>query len=139
MAETGVARTLDTTPEALWECVRRFGDLSWIPGDLQVEVRGEGVGQVRIVDRPHGAVHERLTSLDDAARTLTYTVPIGNPFPVTDYEATITVSDDAGKGRIAWWCRFECDPASEEEIATGLQKRYRGMIGWIGKHLSEAR
>jgi len=139
MPETGVARTLDTTPEALWECVRNFGDLRWIPGDLEVEVRGEGVGQVRIVHRPHGAVHERLTSLDDAARTLTYTVPIGNPFPVSDYEATIAVSDDAGKGRIAWWCRFASDPASEAEIAAGLQKRYRGMMRLIEKHLRGAR
>ena len=139
MAETGVARTLDTTADALWECVRDFGDLRWIPGDLQVEVRGEGVGQVRIVDRPHGAVHERLTSLDDAARTLTYTVPIGNPFPVSDYEATITVSDDGGRGRIAWSCRFASDPAREEEIAAGLQKRYRHMMRWIEAHLREVR
>jgi hypothetical protein len=139
MPETGVARTLYTTPDTLWKCVRAFGDLSWIPGDLDVRVEGEGVGQVRIIARPHGAVHERLTSLDDAARTLTYTVPIGNPFSVTDYEATITISEDDGKGRIAWWCRFESDAASEEEIAKGVQERYRQMIRLIETHLRERR
>ena len=70
------------------------------PADLKVEVRGEGVGQVRIIDLPYGTVHEQLTSLDDDARSLTYIVPAGNPVPVTGYEARMTVSDDAGKGRL---------------------------------------
>jgi len=97
MATTQVIRTLDTTTDALWRCARAFGDLSWAPGDLKVEVRGEGVGQVRIIDRPHGKICEQLTSLDDDARSLTYIVPAGNPVPVTDYEARMTVSDDGGR------------------------------------------
>jgi hypothetical protein len=54
MAKTEVTRTLDTTPDALWRCVRAFGELPWAPRDLQVENRGDGVGQVRIVDLPSG-------------------------------------------------------------------------------------
>jgi hypothetical protein len=137
MAETHVTRTLDTSPDALWRCVRAFGDLRWIPGGVKAETRGEGVGQERIVDRPHGAVRERLTSLDDGARTLTYTVLEGMPLPVSDYEATMTVSDDGGRGRLSWSGRFEPDGASEEEVARGLQKRYRAMMGWIEAHLRE--
>lgn len=127
MAKLDVSRTLDATPEALWACVRAFGDLRWA-GNVQVEIRGEGVGQVRIVDRPYGQVHERLTSLDDAARTLTYTVPVGLPFPVRDYEARMTVSEDGGRGRLSWSCRFEPDGASEEEIARGIEKKFLGAM-----------
>ena len=136
MATTQVTRTLDTTPDALWRCVRAFGDLSWVPGDLKVEVRGQGVGQVRIVDLPNGKVHEQLTSLDDDARSLTYIVPAGNPVPVTDYQARMTVSDDAGKGRITWSCVFEPDGVSEEEAARDIARRYSAVIKLIEAYLT---
>lgn len=136
MATARVARTLDTTPDALWRCVRAFGDLSWVPGNPVFEVRGEGVGQLRIIERPHGVVHEQLTSLDDDARTLTYVVPVGNPVPVTDYEARMTVSDDGGKGRLTWSCRFEPDGVSEREAAADLERRYRGAIAAMEHHLA---
>jgi hypothetical protein len=135
MATTQVTRTLDTTPDALWRCVRAFGDLSWARGDLKVEVRGQGVGQVRIIDLPSGKVHEQLTSLDDDARSLTYIAPAGNPVPVTDYEARMTVSDDAGKGRLTWSCVFEPEGVSEEEAARDIRGRYGAVIKAIEAHL----
>ena len=136
MATTQVTRTLDTTPDALWRCVRAFGDLSWAPGDLKVEVRGQGVGQVRIIDLPSGKIHEQLTSLDDDARSLTYIAPVGNPVPVTDYEARMTVSEDAGKGRLTWSCVFEPKGVSEEEAARDLQRRYTAVIKAIEAYLT---
>jgi|SRR6516164_9795638 hypothetical protein len=136
MATTQVTRTLDTTPEVLWRCVRAFGDLSWGPRDLKVEIRGEGVGQVRIIDLPHGKVHEQLTSLDDDARSLTYIVPAGNPVPVTNYEARMTVSDDGAKGRLTWSCVFEPDGVTEEEAAHDIRQRYTGVIKLIEAYLT---
>ena len=136
MATTQVTRTLDTTPDDLWRCVRAFGELPWAPRSLKVEIRGEGVGQVRIVDLPSGKVHEQLTSLDDDARSLTYVVPAGNPVPVTDYEARITVSDDAGKGRLTWSCVFEPQGVGEEEAARDLQQRYSAVIKAIEAYLT---
>ena len=139
MPTTEVSRTLAVPTDALWGLVRAFGDLSWVPGDPKVEIRGEGVGQVRIIDQPYGQVHEQLTSLDDEARSLTDVVPQGNPVPVTDYEARITVRDDGGKGRLTWWCRFEpdgvSDGVSEEEAARDFERRYRGAIQVIEGHL----
>jgi hypothetical protein len=135
MATMQVTRTLDTTPDALWACVRAFGDLPWAPG-VKVEVRGQGVGQVRIIERRSGKIHERLTSLDDDARSLTYVVPAGNPVPVTGYEARMTVSDDAGKGRLTWSCVFEPDGATEEEAARDLRQRYDAVITAIEAYLT---
>jgi mxaD protein len=137
MPTTEVTRTLEAPAEAVWRLVRAFGDLSWVPGDPKVEVRGEGVGQVRIIDRPYGQVHEQLTSLDDDARTLTYTVPRGNPVPVKEYEARMTVRDDGGKGRLVWSCRFEPDGVSEEEAARDIERRYRGVIRVIEAYLTK--
>ena len=136
MATTQVTRTLDTTPDALWRCVRAFGDLPWAPRDLKIEVRGEGVGQMRIIDRRHGRIYEQLTSLDDDARSLTYIVPAGNPVPVTDYEARMTVSDDGGKGRLTWSCVFEPDGVTEEEAARDLRARYTAVINAIEAYLT---
>lgn len=138
MARAEVSASLDATPTALWGCVRAFGDLSWIPGDPKVEIRGNGVGQIRIIARPHGEVHEQLTSLDDEARSLTYVVPAGNPVPVTDYEARMTVTDDAGRGRLTWSCVFAPDGVSESEAAQDLQRRFRGAIRLIEAHLKDA-
>lgn len=135
MAATEISRTLDTTPDALWRCVRAFGDLPWAPRDLKIEIRGEGVGQTRIVALPSGKVHEQLTSLDDEARSLTYIVPEGNPVPVTGYEARMTVSDDAGKGRLTWSCVFEPVGVSEEEAANDLRRRYSAVIRAIEAYL----
>jgi hypothetical protein len=136
MATTQVTRTLDTTPDALWRCVRAFGDLPWAPADLKIEVRGEGVGQVRIIDRRSGKIHEQLTSLDDDARSLTYIVPAGNPVPVTGYEARMTVSDDTGRGRLTWSCVFEPDGVTEEEAARDIQRRYGAVIKAIEAYLT---
>jgi hypothetical protein len=137
MLELDVSRTLDTTPDLLWSCVRAFGDVPWIPGGENAEIRGEGVGQVRIFDRPSGKIHERLTSLDDDARTLTYTIPEGMPFPVTDYEATMVVGDDGGRGRLSWSCRFEPDGVSGDEIARDIEKKFSVLIGRIENHLKQ--
>jgi len=136
MAVTQVARTIDTTADTLWRCVRAFGDVPWAGGGLKIEVRGEGVGQVRIIDLPAGRVHEQLTSLDDQARSLTYVTPVGNPVPVTKYEARMTVTDDHGKGRLTWSCTFEPDGVSESEAARDLQRRYDAAIRAIEAYLS---
>lgn len=135
MATTAISRTLDTTPNALWRCVRAFGELPWAPRNLKIEIRGQGVGQTRIIDLPSGQVHEQLTSLDDDARSLTYIVAEGNPVPVTGYKARMTVSDDGGKGRLTWSCVFEPDGVSEEEAAGDLRRRYSAVIRAIEAYL----
>jgi hypothetical protein len=138
MAEAQVARTLDVSPDALWPCVRAFGDVPWIPGGSHAEIRGEGVGQLRIFERPHGQIHEQLSSLDDRTRTLTYTIPQGMPFPVTDYEAQMRVDDDAGKGRLSWSCRFEPVGADAEAIAKTLQSRFSALMDRLEARLKDS-
>ena len=131
MGETNVTRTLDTDPETLWSLVRAFSDVAWMPGGESAEIRGEGIGQVRIFDGPNGKVYEHLAARDDGARSLTYTIPEGVPFPVTGYRATMVVSDDGGKGRLSWTCEFEPDGVSEAEAAGAIEQMYGVMFGWI--------
>ena len=136
MAEVTVTRTLDVTPDALWRLVSDFADVSWLPGGgAGAEFEGTGPGMVRIFRGPDGAIREQLESVDEAARTVTYTIPVGVPFPVTDYRATMQVSDDAGRARLAWSCRFEPDGAAEQEAGQAIETMFGVMMGWIEERL----
>ena len=131
MAQTNVTRTLDASPDELWAVVRAFDKVSWIPGGENAEIRGEGIGQLRIFQGPDGKVHEQLEARDDAARSLTYSIPEGVPFPVTGYQATMLVTDDGGKGRLSWSCQYEPDGVSEEEASKAIDTMYGVMLGWV--------
>ena len=132
MAEVTITKTLDTSPDVFWTHVRNFGDLGWMPGGgAGTEVRGEGVGQVRILKGPDGEIHERLEAVDEAGRSISYTIPIGLPFPATDYYATVVVGDEAGKAHVSWTCRFEPDGAPEEEVSAAVRGAIEMLIGWI--------
>lgn len=135
MATAEATRRFEVTADALWRCVRAFGDLSWVPGDPKLEVRGDGVGQIRVIEGPHGSVHE--PSLDEDARSLTYVAPVGNPVPVSDYEARMTVTEDGGRGRLTWSCRFEPDGVNEEEAARDLERRYTGAMTVMEAYLKK--
>ncbi len=138
MAETNVTRTLDANPEALWAVVRAFDNVSWIPGGEDAEIRGEGIGQVRIFQGPESKVHEHLEARDDDSRSLTYTIPEGVPFPVTGYRATMLVTDDGGRGRLSWTCEFEPDGVTEQEASKAIEAMYGVMLGWIEDLLKKA-
>lgn len=131
MAKTNVTRTLDASPDDLWAVVRAFDDVRWIPGGEDAEIRGTGVGQVRIFQGPDGKIHEQLEARDDEARSLTYSIPEGVPFPVTGYRATMLVTDDGGKGRLSWSCQYEPDGVPEEEAGKAIDTMYGAMIGWV--------
>jgi len=137
MPEAQVTRTTRADPDALWRVVRAFGDVRWIPGGENAEVRGEGPGQVRVLQGPTGPIEEILESVDDATRTLVYTIPHNVPFPVTGYRSTMRVEDDDGRGRLRWTCSFEPEGASEQEAAQAIETMYGVMIGWIEDQIAK--
>ena len=131
MPTVTVTRTLSAPTDRVWQVVRDFGDVRWIPGGENGEIRGKGPGMVRIFAGPNGKIREYLESVDDAKKTLVYTIPENPPFPVTGYRATMVVSDDNGKGELAWTCEFEPQGASAEEAGKAIETMYGVMIGWI--------
>lgn len=131
MATINVTRTLRAPTARVWEVVRAFGDVRWIPGGENGEIRGSGPGMVRIFAGPDGKIHEYLESVDDATKTLVYTIPENPPFPVTGYRATMRVSDDGGNGRLSWTCEFAPAGASEGDAGKAIETMYGVMIGWI--------
>jgi hypothetical protein len=51
----------------------------------------------------------------------------------------MAVTDDGGRGRLSWSCRFEPDDgASKEEIVQLLRRSYDAMMDLIEEHLNKA-
>jgi hypothetical protein len=129
--------TINASAEAVWETISRFGGLEeFIPAVASCSLEGSGVGAMRsLALQDGGMVHERLETLDEAARTLQYSIT-ESPLPFTDYLATMQVRD-AGSGQceIEWSSTFEPDGVSEAEAVEMLQGIYRGGIEGLEKML----
>jgi len=133
MVEVRVEGEIAVTADRVWKIVQDFGDVSWIKGVTRVETKGQGVGMERLIyagDAP--AVREVLESCDPAAKRIGYTIPEGNPLPVKNYHATVTVGDaGAGKTRLQWACRCEPNGVSEEQAEGALKGMYGVLIDWV--------
>ena len=129
-----VKQALDVPADEIWQLVSRFGDTSWMPAGTQVRLEGNGPGMKRFINAgPGKVIQERLESIDAAARTLVYTIPVNVPFPVTDYRATMRVTQSGAGCELEWSASFTpAGGAPEAEIAKGIEGMYGLMIGWIG-------
>ena len=137
MGQTTVKEEVGVSADALWELVRDFGNVPWIPGGDEATVEGAGVGMVRAL--MGGAVRERLESIDEAEKQLGYTIDEGLPVPATDYHATMTVeSAGADRAVLTWSCTWEPKGATEAEVGAQFEGLYTTMIGWIREHLGAA-
>ena len=139
MAKVTVERTLAVPADALWELVRDFGNVSWMPGGSDIaRIEGEGIGMFRIMSNPAGSdVHERLDAVNESGRSIQYSIAEGVPFPVTGYAATMVVSDDGGKGHLCWGCEFQPDGVTEAEASAAIEQMYGVMMGWIEETASK--
>ncbi|MCD2186735.1 SRPBCC family protein [Actinomycetospora soli] len=110
--------------EKVWAQLRAFNDLpSWHPAlshsELVEGVDGQ-VGAVRRLTMAAGGdpFDERLITLDDTIRSLTYTFAGANPFGVRRYLSTVRVCPvtDTGETFVEWFAEYDADAAQEEEL-----------------------
>jgi hypothetical protein len=98
----------------VWAYLRDFGNVEeWLPGITTCEIEDGGTlapGAVRRIEGAGGVFRERLLSLDDAERSLTYEI-LECPLPVRDYRATCRVAPvtDTGEAFVEWYASFEAD------------------------------
>jgi hypothetical protein len=132
-----ITRDYNFPASAVWGVLGNFGDLSWADNP-PVEVIGSGPGMIRRLRMPGLApIDEQLESLDNANRTLAYTIPRGLPMPVKDYRAVIRVEDTgAGTSRVRWNATAVPDGVSAEQAAQIIEGAYGQMLGWLNDRLA---
>jgi hypothetical protein len=132
MSNAAVEREVAAPPAEVWAVLRDFGNIAWIPVAGQVDVEGDGPGMRRHIHGggPGEPVVERLISLDDATRTIEYTIDENNPLPVTTYVGRVSVNDCDGGSMIRWTAAFE--PAGDEnESAAVVGMMLDALTGWL--------
>jgi len=123
--------------ERLWKVVADFGALAdwWPAGTLEkVEVEGQGVGMVRSIHTIVGIVlHEKLESLDDAARTLELSIVGDLPVGMEEYHATGSVREDGASGcRLVWEGHYKVPSEEAEAGARGfIEGAYGAMFSGL--------
>jgi carbon monoxide dehydrogenase subunit G len=99
MADGKAEVSIDKNPDDVWKLVREFGGLqTWMPGVESCVVDGD----IRTIGLMGIEIQEKLRSLDDTARTISYSVvesPMGN---LESHLATITVTPEGGGSHVTW-------------------------------------
>lgn len=133
MAEVYASDTISGHPDKIWETIRNFGALdTWHPAVATCEIEnGQSATEVGCVRRMQthdgGVIRERLLSLSDPARELSYCI-LESPLPLKDYVAKVAIRNVTRKKAtfIEWSCTFTCDPAVEGELTDLLTNALYG-------------
>ncbi len=135
MAVVKVSGEIAVSADKLWAVVRDFGNVGWIPGAGNVKLQGSGPGMIRFLGAKH-EIHEQLEKVDEAGRSIVYSIPVGIPFPVTGYRSTMKVSDAGpGRARLDWSAEIEPKGVPEAQAVGIIDGMYKTMIGWISDYL----
>jgi hypothetical protein len=135
MSNVSMKTTLNASADAVWTTVRDFGGVRKFVASLaRCRVEGSGVGATRTVGFEGGGdIVERLESLDDAKRTLTYSIVKGE-LPFENYLSTMAVRD-LGRGRceLAWSSTFEPQGAPEADVKAMIEGVYSDGFAGLKK------
>lgn len=134
--EVSVTGTINAPADNVWESVRDFGGCdTYSPLVARCTVAGAGVGAIRTVYGPNGdQMREQLLSLDDATRTVRYTI-VDVDTPWRQYVSTMRVHDDGAGGSVLVWAGT-CEPAMPEADARRILEYVygEGLAGLKQKH-----
>jgi carbon monoxide dehydrogenase subunit G len=99
MAEGKAEVTIDRSPDEVWKLLREFGGLdAWMPGVDSCVVAGD----VRTIGTMGIEIKEQLRNLDDAGRTISYSVVESPMSNLESHLATITVEPEGSGSHLTW-------------------------------------
>ncbi|MEX0647488.1 MAG: SRPBCC family protein [Balneolaceae bacterium] len=129
---------IDMPAEKVWETVRNFGALDeYVEAIASCKVEGSGVGSVRILTlQDGGEVHEKLQSLDDEKRLLTYSI-LSSPLPIRNYTSKMQVKVLSDKqSEFIWSSEFDVQDAPEQELKEAFKDLYSTGVQGLQKKFS---
>lgn len=136
---------IEASADDVWALLRDFGGLAaWHPALDTCEIEpgppSPQPGAVRRLTNQAGTFRERLLSVDDAARSLSYEF-LESPFPVRRYVSTVRVAPvtDTGHAFAEWWAEFDADGGDEQQLTDTFAKGvFGGGLRAIADRLSGA-
>ena len=135
-----VQRDFDHPADRVWNILGNFADIGWCVGIERVELLGSGPGMTRRIFMPGlpAPIEEVLESIAVAGRRFSYSIPRGNPMPVSDYLASVRLEDlGGGRCRVHWSATGNATGISGEQAAGILGDTYSMMLGWLGDALAK--
>jgi len=125
MGSGKAAIDIDRSADDVWAVVGDFGGIAgWMPGMESCRVEGEN----RILETMGMTITERLVSIDDAGRALTYAIADGAP--VESHEAVITVNPSGNGSHVTWVVE-----ATPDEMADLMATIYQQALDALKAHL----
>jgi len=135
VGQISVNVTIAAPAEDVWQSVKDFGAVDrWAPNIANLEMSGSGVGALRTaMFKDGGKVVERLESLSDTSRSLTYAI-LETPLPMEGCVSSITVKDLGPRGcEVEWYSTFGAKGSPESEVAKILEKIYRVALARLAR------
>jgi hypothetical protein len=112
----------------VWDLVADFGgfvEMLVSPRNGEVHTHGAGVGMTRTVRVDGAHLVERLDEIDGQSWRTRYSMLVTGPFPVVDYQATISLNPlGENRCRLDWVGSFHPDGASESDAAAAVRAVY---------------
>jgi carbon monoxide dehydrogenase subunit G len=103
-------------PDKVWALMGDFGGIgTWMPGIDACRVEGED----RIIETMGMTITERLVSIDDLGRQLTYSITAGAP--VESHQAVVTVVPYGSGSHVTWV--VEATPDEMAELMAGVYQQ----------------
>jgi hypothetical protein len=98
--------------EKVWSLVGQFGSI-WNPLIASLVLSGKGIGQLREIETTDGkSIVERLDSVDDASKTLTYSLVSG--VPAKPYTGIIQLLPSGSGCKVSWTVNYR--PSGQGEF-----------------------
>jgi len=138
MAEVHVVMQFPVPVEKVWGRLRDFaGIIRWYPELAELRLIGSGVGARRtLTDKEGRRQVERLESLDEASRTLSYSV-LETTLPCEGLIARLAVRESGpGRAEVEWSATFGAKGAPESEVAALLEQQFRRNLARLARQLS---
>lgn len=142
MARVFISSVIKAPAAKVWERVRDFNGLpKWHPRirDSRIEdgLPSDKVGCIRNFNLQNGDnIREQLLGLSDYDLFCTYGI-LESPMPLTDYVATLRLTPitDGDRCFAEWSAEFDCDPANETDLVSGIGTNvFQGGFDALKRH-----
>lgn len=132
MAKVSISKEFNVDAERLWQQVRCFNNMDKFLPSLVTSCSLEGSGENarRVCGTENGDIVETLTFLDDANKTLEYTIDNDDaPLPLENYKGRVVVKPlDENRVRFSWSGQFDAKGMSENEVVPMMEGVYNTLL-----------